>query len=84
MIRLAQLDIGFARSRTEIALLEVQGGYDKAHLTRYTAVYTSLSSSYRLAFAHHSALALPFNVGQTVTSGSTPVDVAALDASIAS
>lgn len=60
VIRLAQLDIGFARSRTEIAVLEVQSGYDKAHLTRYTAMYTSLSSSYRLAFADQSALALPF------------------------
>jgi hypothetical protein len=60
VIRLAQLDIGFARSRTEIAVLEVQGGYDRAHLTRYTALYTSLSSSYRLAFDETSALALPF------------------------
>ncbi len=60
VIRLAQLDIGFARSRTEIAVLEVQGGYDRAHLTRYTALYTSLSSSYRLAFDDMSALALPF------------------------
>ena len=60
VIRLAQLDIGFARSRTEIAVLEVQGGYERAHLTRYTALYTSLSSSYRLAFADQSApLALP-------------------------
>jgi hypothetical protein len=60
VIRLAQLDIGFARSRTEIAVLEVQGGYDRAHLTRYTALYTSLSSSYRLGFADQSApLALP-------------------------
>jgi hypothetical protein len=60
VIRLAQLDIGFARSRTEIAVLEVQGGYDRAHLTRYTALYTSLSSSYRLGFDETSALALPF------------------------
>ncbi|MEX2173506.1 MAG: hypothetical protein WD872_04035 [Pirellulaceae bacterium] len=60
VIRLAQLDIGFARSRTEIAVLEVQGGYDRAHLTRYTALYTSLSSSYELAFSEPNALALPF------------------------
>jgi hypothetical protein len=60
VIRLAQLDIGFARSRTEIAVLEVQQGYDRGHLTRYTALYTSLSSSYRLGFVETSALALPF------------------------
>lgn len=60
VIRLAQLDIGFARSRTEIAVLEVQGGYDRAHLTRYTALYTSLSSTYTLSFDETSSLALPF------------------------
>jgi hypothetical protein len=60
VIRLAQLDIGFARNRTEIAVLEVQSGYERAHLTRYTALYSSLTSTYRLAFDQHTALALPF------------------------
>jgi hypothetical protein len=63
VIRLAQLDIGFARSRTEVAILEVQGGYERAHLTRYSALYTSLSSSYTLGFEESSALAMPFTVG---------------------
>jgi hypothetical protein len=61
VIRLAQLDIGFARSRTEIAVLEVQGGYERAHLTRYTALYSSLSSTYSLGFEDDSAVALPFS-----------------------
>lgn len=60
VIRLAQLDIGFARSRTEVAVLEVQGGYERAHLTRYTALYSSLSSSYSLAFEDPNAVAAPF------------------------
>lgn len=64
VIRLAQLDIGFARSRTEIGILEVQGGYERAHLTRFTALYTSLSSTYDLTFAEPSALALPFPATQ--------------------
>lgn len=59
VIRMAQLDIGFARSRTEIAVLEVQGGYDRAHLTRYSALYTSLSTAYDLHFDDPTALALP-------------------------
>jgi hypothetical protein len=63
VIRLAQLDIGFARSRTEVAILEVQGGYERAHLTRYSALYTSLSSSYTLGFEEPSALAMPFTAG---------------------
>src|SRR5207237_7482440 len=63
VIRLAQLDIGFARSRTEVAILEVQRGYERAHLTRYTALYSSLSSSYTLAFDESNALATPFRSG---------------------
>ena len=60
VVRLAQLDIGFARSRTEIAVLEVQGGYSWAHLTRYTALYTSLSTAYDFRFEHGGAVAMPF------------------------
>lgn len=56
----AQLDIGFARSETEIAVLEIQGGYSRAHLTRYTALYSSLSTSYALRFDDASAVAQPF------------------------
>jgi hypothetical protein len=62
VVRMAQLDIGFARSRTEIAILETQGGYHRGHLTRYTALYSSLSSNYTLAFEDSSALAAPFAV----------------------
>jgi hypothetical protein len=60
VVRLAQLDIGFARSRTEIATLEIQGDYPRAHLTRYSALYTSLSTSYDLEFEDPTALAQPF------------------------
>lgn len=63
----AQLDIGFARSRTEIAVLETQGDYHRGHLTRYTALYTSLSTDYELAFDDNSALAAPFAVDPNYT-----------------
>ncbi len=61
VIRLAQLDIGFARSVTEVGIVEVQADYPRAHITRYTALYTSLSSSYDLNFAEEGALAQPFS-----------------------
>jgi len=64
VIRLAQLDIGFARSRTEVAVLEIQGGYERAHLTRYTALYSSLSSSYTMIFDEPTALSSPFSAGK--------------------
>ncbi len=60
VIWLAQLDIGFARSSTEIAVVEIQGGYHRAHVTRYTALYTSLSTTYEVNLEQPSALALPF------------------------
>ncbi|MEQ8785458.1 MAG: hypothetical protein RIC55_04135 [Pirellulaceae bacterium] len=62
VVRFAQLDIGFARARTELAVLEVQGDYPRAHLTRYSAVYTSLSTAYDMAMSDESSLAQPFAV----------------------
>jgi hypothetical protein len=59
VVRLAQLDIGFARSRTEVAVLELQGGHARGHLTRYMALYTSLSTSYDLTFDEPTALVQP-------------------------
>jgi len=46
VVKMAQLNIGFARSRTEIAVVEVQGEHPRAHMTRYTALYTSLTTRY--------------------------------------
>ncbi len=63
VIKLAELDIGFARSRTEIAFLEAHAGYHRAHLTRFTSLYTSLSTTYDMSFSESSAVALPFGRG---------------------
>ncbi|MBI3837075.1 MAG: hypothetical protein HY288_03970 [Planctomycetia bacterium] len=60
VIWLAQLDIGFARSETEIAVLEMHAGFSRGHLTRYTALYSSLSTSYSVHFDDPAALAQPF------------------------
>jgi hypothetical protein len=65
VIRLAQLNIGFVRSRTEIAVLEVQRDYPRAHVTRYTTLYTSLSTAYQVAFDDPSAVSLPFVVDES-------------------
>ena len=60
VIKLAQLDIGFVRARTEIAVLEIEGDHPRAHLTRYNALYTSLSTPYELIFDDSGAVVLPF------------------------
>ncbi len=60
VVRLASLDIGFARSQTVIGVLEMHGDYSRAHLTEYSALYTSLSTSYALQFDDAGGVALPF------------------------
>ena len=50
VINLAQLNIGFARAQNEIAVVEIQGDYPRAHVARYTALYTSLVTGYGFRF----------------------------------
>src|SRR4029077_7573477 len=45
IVQRARLDIGFVRSQTEIGILEQQPNHSRAHLSRYTALYTSLSTT---------------------------------------
>ncbi len=62
----ASLDVGFARSRTEIALVELQGEYPRGHVTRFISLYNSLSRHYDLAFDSADAVAAPLGIlGQT-------------------
>lgn len=69
VVYLAQLDIGFARSKTELGVIEVQGAYSRAHVTRYMALYSSLGTEYDLRFDDQSAAALPFASGQKTVIG---------------
>lgn len=62
MIRLARLDIGFARSATEIDVVEIQGDYPRAHVTRYSALYSSLYTRYNIGSEDPGAQVLPFPV----------------------
>ena len=61
--RAARLDIGFARSQTEIALLEVQPDYERAHLSRVVAIYNSLSDRYAFDFKTYDGAAVPIRDG---------------------
>jgi hypothetical protein len=60
VVRLAELDIGFARSRTELALVELQGDYARAHVTRFTGLYASLATAYDLRFDDPASVVQPF------------------------
>ncbi|GAA5506914.1 hypothetical protein [Novipirellula caenicola] len=63
--RSAQLDIGFARSQTELAILETQPGYQRGHLARVIAIYNSLSSTYDMQFSTVDAVANSIAQSQT-------------------
>jgi len=60
VVRMAQLNIGFDRSATQVSVLELHGGYPRGHLTRYGLLYTSLATNYTLALDNPTAVVLPF------------------------
>ena len=60
VIQQAQLNIGFARSRNEIAVIEMQPGYSRVHVARYTALYTSLATRYEFRLDDPGGQILPF------------------------
>jgi len=64
-VRQAQLDIGFVRSQTEVALLELQATHQRGLLSRYTALYSSLSTTYAVTFDDSTAVATPFPTSAT-------------------
>jgi len=59
--RMARLDIGFVRAQNELGIVELQPGYSRAHVTRYTSLYTSLTTSYQVTSEDPGAVALPFS-----------------------
>ncbi len=68
VVRLARLDIGFARSRTEVVVVETQPDFPHAHVSRFTGLYSALTTQYDLIFDHDSALALPISSSETMNS----------------
>lgn len=60
VVKMAELDIGFARSQTQLGMLEMYDGYSRGHLTEYSALYTSLSTRYAMQMENSGALSLPF------------------------
>lgn len=69
VVKLAQLNIGFARAQTEIGIIEIQAGYDRAHISRYTAFYTSLGTNYQFEFDDAGSVARPLAAGDRMFQG---------------
>jgi len=60
VIQQAQLNVGFARSQNEIAVIEMQPGYSRVHVARYTSLYTSLATRYEFRLGDPCGQILPF------------------------
>jgi hypothetical protein len=65
--RVAAHDMGYDTAADEIDLLEVQGDYYRAHLTRLVSLYTNGRSHFAVSYPNNpSALALPLDNGRSI------------------
>jgi hypothetical protein len=63
----AAYDMGFDSATDEIDLLEVQGDYPRAHVTRFASIYTSGRGNYTISYPkNNTALALPLDNGRHI------------------
>ncbi len=63
----AAYDMGFDSATDEIDLLEVQGGYPRAHLSRFASIYTTGRGNYTISYPNNNtALALPMDNGRSI------------------
>lgn len=54
-----QLDVGFSRSQTSYGFLECHNGYNRAVLSNFNALYTSLSTNYEAVYRNGDGIVLP-------------------------
>jgi len=72
--RSLSLDLGLARTASEVSLVELHAGHSRAHLTRFTSIYNSLSAAYQLQFdAPESAAAAVDPLGKQSIAMSQPI-----------
>lgn len=67
VLRVARVDLGFDRAAIEVAVVEIQAGYSRGHVARYTAVYNSLGNDYRVTLDDPAGQLLPFPAGEPGT-----------------
>ena len=65
--RVAAYDVGFDSASDEIDVLEIQGEYHRAHLSRFASLYTNGRGNYNISYPNNtSALALPLDNGRSI------------------
>jgi hypothetical protein len=57
--RSVQLDVGFSRSQTTYGFLECHTDHSRGVLSKYTAMYTSLSTNYQAMYEQDNGIVLP-------------------------
>ncbi len=70
--RTVSLDLGLARNHSEVSLIEVQPGYARGHVTRFGAIYNSLSGNYQIQFDSPDAAAAPIDIANKSRLGLPP------------
>jgi len=61
--RAAAFDLGFEKACDEVDVLEIQGGYDHAHLSRFAALYSTGRERFTVGYPdERDAVALPLNM----------------------
>lgn len=60
VVRAAALDIGFSNKKLQVNVIEFAPGYQRAHITGYGSLYSSLTSSFHYNSENPSTVALPF------------------------
>lgn len=72
--RASAYDMGFDSNCSEIDVVEVQGGYPRAHLSRFAAIYSTGRDKYRISYPNDpSALALPLNQQRSLRGEESPI-----------
>jgi hypothetical protein len=65
--RVAAYDMGYDSACDEIDLLEMYGGYPRAHLSRFSSLYTTGRAKYTITYPNEpTALALPLDNGRSI------------------
>jgi len=65
--RAAAYDVGFNSACDEIDVVEIYGGYSRAHVTRFSSLYSTGRTRFTLSYpSDPTALALPLDTGRTL------------------
>jgi hypothetical protein len=63
IVRFARVNVGYDSTSHEIDVVEMFTGYPRAHVSRFTSVYSGSRGRYQFRYDDAAALALPMSIG---------------------